>query len=141
MPIVVPACVSSSGRIAVGSSDPGAPGAVRGRSILARPKSRTFAWPRAFRKMLAGLRSRWTMPFACADSSASASWMPVASTASTSSAPRWTRAASVSPSSSSIAMKCWPSCWPTSYTVQMPGWLSAEAAFASRWKRSSEGVS
>ena len=25
---------------------------------------------------------------------------------------------------------------PMSYTVQMPGWLSAEAALASRWKRS-----
>ena len=32
----------------------------------------TFAWPRFVTKMLAGLMSRWTMPFACAASSASA---------------------------------------------------------------------
>jgi hypothetical protein len=30
-----------------------------------------------------------------------------------------------------------PSCASMSWTVQMPGWLSAEAARASRWKRSS----
>ncbi len=41
-------------------------------SILARPKSRIFAWPRAVTKILAGLMSRWTMPAVCAASSASA---------------------------------------------------------------------
>ena len=51
------------------------------------------------------------------------------------------RSASVSPSSSSIAMKCWPSCCSIAWTVQMPGWLSAEAARASRWKRSSVAAS
>ena len=63
------------------------PRAGRARSILARPKSRIFAWPRALTKMLAGLRSRWTMPFACADSSASAIWIPSSSSGPTSSGP------------------------------------------------------
>ena len=39
---------------------------------LASPKSSSFAWPRSVTKMLAGLMSRWTMPFACAAASASA---------------------------------------------------------------------
>src|ERR1700691_1015245 len=43
---------------------------------FARPKSRIFACPRFVTKMFAGLMSRWTMPFACAASSASAIWMP-----------------------------------------------------------------
>ena len=39
---------------------------------LARPKSRIFAWPRLVTNRFAGLMSRWTMPAACAASSASA---------------------------------------------------------------------
>ena len=39
---------------------------------FASPKSRILAWPRLVTKMLAGLMSRWTMPSACAASSASA---------------------------------------------------------------------
>ena len=39
---------------------------------LASPKSRILACPRLVTKMLAGLMSRWTMPSACAASSASA---------------------------------------------------------------------
>ena len=39
---------------------------------LARPKSRILAWPRLVTKIFAGLMSRWTMPSACAASSASA---------------------------------------------------------------------
>ncbi len=35
-----------------------------------------------------------------------------------------------------MAMKCCPSCSSIWWTVQIPGWLSAEAARASRWKRS-----
>ena len=38
------------------------------------PKSSSFAVPRAVRKMFSGLMSRWTIPFACAHSRASASW-------------------------------------------------------------------
>ena len=47
------------------------------------------------------------------------------------------RCFSVCPSSNSMAMNGWPSCSPMSWIVQMFGWLSAEAARASRWNRSS----
>ena len=58
--------------------------------------------PRAVCTMFAGLRSRWTMPLAWAEASASASTMPISISACTSMGPwarRWWR---VSPSSSSI---------------------------------------
>ena len=42
------------------------------RSAFARPKSSTFTVPSARTLMLAGFRSRWTMPCSCAASSASA---------------------------------------------------------------------
>ena len=80
MPSVVPALVSSFGCTAVGASEC-SPSAVRARSIFARPKSRILACPRETTKMLAGFRSRWTIPFACADSSASAIWVPSSSSA------------------------------------------------------------
>ncbi len=41
-------------------------------SALASQKSRTFMFPSRVIMMLAGFRSRWTMPFSCASSSASA---------------------------------------------------------------------
>ena len=41
-------------------------------SAFARPKSSTFTTPSGVILMLAGFRSRWTMPFSCAASSASA---------------------------------------------------------------------
>ena len=37
-----------------------------------------------------------------------------------------------------MTMKCCPSCSSIAKTVQMLGWFSADAARASRWKRSSE---
>ena len=42
------------------------------RPAFARPKSSTLTMPSRVIAMLAGLRSRWTMPFSCAASSASA---------------------------------------------------------------------
>ena len=47
-----------------------------------------------------------------------------------------TRCLSVCPSSSSMTMKCCSACSPMSWITQMFGWASAEAARASRWKRS-----
>ena len=41
-------------------------------AALARPKSRTFTAPSGVISILAGFRSRWTMPFSCAMSRASA---------------------------------------------------------------------
>ncbi len=42
-------------------------------ATIASPKSRTFTTPSGVTLMLAGLRSRWMIPFSCAASSASAS--------------------------------------------------------------------
>ena len=77
VPSVEPGLVSCSSPASVlASSSPMTVGAFPATesfsSILARPKSRIFAWPRAVTKMLAGLMSRWTMPAVCAASSASA---------------------------------------------------------------------
>src|SRR5262249_47685967 len=41
-------------------------------SALARPKSRTLTFPAGVTLTLAGFKSRWTIPFSCAASSASA---------------------------------------------------------------------
>ena len=46
---------------------------------FARPKSRTFTTPSGVILIFAGFRSRWTMPFSCAASSASAIWRAMAS--------------------------------------------------------------
>ena len=43
---------------------------------LAKPKSSTFTEPFSVTRMLPGLRSRCTIPAACAAASASAIWMP-----------------------------------------------------------------
>ena len=141
VPIVVPAVVSSFGCTAVGASECSVPPAGRARSILARPKSRILACPRGVTKMFAGLRSRWTIPFEWADSRASAIWVPRSRSEPSSNGPLRIRSASVSPSRSSMAMKCCPSCSSIACTVQMPGWLRAEAARASRWKRERESAS
>ena len=53
------------------------------------------------RTMLAGFRSRWTMPFSCAASSASAIWRAMASASAIGSGPRSNGRASVWPSTSS----------------------------------------
>ena len=47
------------------------------RAAFARPKSSTFTRPSVVSMMLAGLRSRWTMPFSWAAASASARAMPI----------------------------------------------------------------
>jgi hypothetical protein len=70
VPIAVPSRVRCSGSLAVGIAERfTAPAA--GVSF-ARPKSKTLACPWSVTKMLAGLMSRWTIPLACAASSASA---------------------------------------------------------------------
>ena len=76
---------------------------------FASPKSRILACPRSVTKMLAGLMSRWTMPLACAASSASAISMAKSSTASISSGVPAMRCFSVTPSRNSMAMKASPS--------------------------------
>ena len=61
---------------------------VGGRIAFARPKSSTLTVPSGVILMLAGFRSRWTIPFSCAASSASAIWRAIASASSTGSGPR-----------------------------------------------------
>ena len=69
---------------------------------LAKPKSRTFTRPSLVTLMLAGFRSRWTMPRSCAYSSASAICLAMDSASSIGIAPRAIRSASVGPSTNSI---------------------------------------
>ena len=73
---------------------------------LARPKSRTLTLPSGVTLTLAGLRSRWTMPFSCASSRASAICFAMASASSTGIGPRFRRSARSSPSTSSMARRC-----------------------------------
>ena len=54
---------------------------------LARPKSRTFTLPSGVSLTFAGLRSRWTMPFSWASSSASAICCATTRASSTGSGP------------------------------------------------------
>ena len=107
---------------------------------LARPKSSTFTLPSGVSLTFAGLRSRCTMPFSCASSSASASCFATSVASSTGSAPRFSRSARSSPSTSSMASR-WlaePSgsvLLSKPYTWAIPEWLSEASSFASRSKR------
>ena len=47
----------------------------------------------------------------------------------------WPSRCSVPPSTNSVTRYCRPSSSPASWTVRMCGWLSADAIWASRWKR------
>ena len=70
-------------RVIVGDCDSVRPTLPTRRSIaLARPKSSTFTAPSGVSLMFAGFRSRWTIPFSCAASSASAICRAIASASS-----------------------------------------------------------
>src|SRR5262249_51346431 len=77
-------------------------------SALARPKSRTLTFPAGVTLTLAGFKSRWTIPFSCAASSASAICRAISSASAGSSGPAASRSASVSPSTSSRASALCP---------------------------------
>ena len=85
VPRMTPSCVAA-GLVIVGESITGeaTPSPV---SAFARPKSSTFTVPSDFTLMLAGFRSRWTMPWLCAHSSASAICLAMGSASSSASAP------------------------------------------------------
>jgi hypothetical protein len=83
----------------------------------------------------AGFRSRWTIPFSCAASSASAICRAVSSDSTTGIGPWERRAARSSPSTISIARNRTPSAEPTPYTAAIPGWLSEASTRASRSNR------
>ena len=75
-----------------------------GAVSFARPKSRIFTKPSRLTMMFSGLRSRCTIPAACARASPSATCAEIASRRFTGSAPWSRRSRSVFPSTSSIAM-------------------------------------
>jgi hypothetical protein len=75
--------------------------ASSGARIFAIPKSSTFTIPSGVTLMVAGFKSRWTMPFSCAASSATAIWRAADSATRTGIGPPPSRSASVGPSTSS----------------------------------------
>src|ERR1035437_1592267 len=72
--------------------------------IFARPKSRIFTSPESVTITLPGLRSRWTIPAACAARNASAIWVLYCSVLATPTPPGGIKSASVFPDTSSITM-------------------------------------
>ena len=100
VPSTVPARVTCS-RVTVGECS-GLPAGGVSSVPLARPKSSTFTVPSGLILMLPGLRSRCTMPFSCAASSASAICRAMPNASSSGSGPCLSRSASVGPSTSSI---------------------------------------
>ncbi len=116
VPRMIPAAVPVWARVGdCERSPPGAAPAPSPDHALARPKSRTFTFPSGVTLTLAGLRSRWTMPFSCASSRASAICRAISSASSTGMAPRFRRSARSSPSTSSIA---------SAYTLEPSGALA-----------------
>ena len=76
MPTIDPSRVPWS--LIVGACDRSGP-AESPVVAFASPKSSTLTTPSGVTLMLAGFRSRWTIPFSCAASSASAIWRAMAS--------------------------------------------------------------
>ncbi len=105
------------------------------------PKSSTFTKSARSSRWstitFSGLRSRWTIPQACAAESAFAICPRIISARSTGSWPSSrTRAARLWPSSCSITKKSEPcSVRPKSVTSTMFSWPIRDAAIASCWKR------
>jgi hypothetical protein len=108
---------------------------------LAMPKSTSLivSGGSGWTKMFSGLRSRWTIPFECAASSASASERVSRAAETGASAPRRAIvAASVSPVSSSMTMYGRPVLSISQSKIcTMPGCAMADVARASRKNRSS----
>ena len=87
-------------------------------------------------KMLSGLRSRCTIPAACAWPSASATWPPMSATRGQGRRVcRLISARRDGPATNSITIQGAPSCSTTSWIVMTPGWASRAAARASRSAR------
>ncbi len=136
--MTTPACVAAAvivGDEVTSGEDPSA------LSALARPKSRTLTAPAGVRFTLAGFRSRWTTPFSCAASSASAIWRATSSDSSTGSGPDAIRSASVSPSTSSSTSARTPPDSSRPWMWAMFGWLREARTCASRWNRASRSTS
>ena len=110
---------------------------VSGSCAAARamPKSDTCTSPSSSSRRLLGLTSRWTMPAACAASSAPAAWSSQAIAVSRGTRPSRSRSASDPPPRYSMTMNGVPSNSPTSKIVTTLGWDREAAVRASRVKR------
>ena len=91
--------------------------------------------------MLAGFRSRCTIPCSCAASSAPAICRASASAWSSGTGPCAMRTARSSPSTSSITIARTPSPSSRPWIAAMCGWFSDASTSASRWKRASRSGS
>jgi hypothetical protein len=121
IPSWVPAAVKVGEFIRVGDAEGESDEVALASSALASPKSSTLTLPSAVSLMLAGLRSRCTMPFSCAASSASAICRAIASVSSTGMAPCAMRSCSVGPSTNSSTNALAPSESSTPWIVAMCG--------------------
>ena len=101
----------------------------------ASPKSVTATRPLLSSSTFSGLKSRWTMPPACAAASASPAVRKTSRMASSERGSAWSHVASVCPATSSIEMYARPSASPVSYTVTMFGWARRAMSRASRARR------
>jgi hypothetical protein len=90
-------------------------------TIFARPKSATFTRPRRSSRMFSGLMSRWTMPWSCANWSASQICGTMASASRAERAARVQKLPQVHAIHNSIRKKYNPSARPKSWMVTMPG--------------------
>ena len=125
----MPSCVAFA--VNVGELVRSGPDACVESSALARPKSRILTTPSSRTLMLAGFRSRWTMPCSCAASSASAIWREIERTSASGIGPAAMRSASVGPLTSSMTSARVAPASSTPYRCAMFGWLS-EASTALR---------
>ena len=103
VPMIAPSAVPL---VTVGDSDVSADPPSSEANAFANPKSRILTLPSAPIMMLAGLRSRWTMPLSCAASSPAAIWTKSETASSTGIGPFAMRSSRVSPSTSSSTRKC-----------------------------------
>jgi hypothetical protein len=145
VPITAPTAVcgeGDSGQVGCPESNQSSPVALRlavpggapSPRSLARPKSRIFTKPSFVTIRFSGLRSRWTMPAACALASPSAACAAMSNSRRAGSGrPSCdnSRSRSVCPSTSSMTMYGRPEVSPISWIVTMFGWFSWEAARAS----------
>ena len=82
VPTMSPACVPTVVPAGVSA------GSAKGVVAFATPKSSTLTRPSGVSLMLAGFRSRWTIPCSCAARIASATWQAQSRAVATSSGPR-----------------------------------------------------
>ncbi len=101
----------------------------------AKPKSEILGVPSTASRMLAGFKSRWTMPFACAACTAPVRAATSSAASRVGSGVPASFSARVPPSTNSIVKYARPPASPLSYTWTTFGCRRAATATASRWNR------